>query len=99
MNAEDLRLRNDLVGALTAGGHYHGGDNHAIIGTVTMLCNRVRAMDAENEGLRAREAEIERGIQSILDLLGDEASDDCGALLRIERAVGRLVAERMADAL
>lgn len=49
---EDLRLRNDLVGALTAGGHYHGGDNHAITGTVTMLCNRVRELESAGEQLR-----------------------------------------------
>lgn len=42
---EDLTLRNDIAGALIAGGHWHGGGNYEICATIAHLCNVARERD------------------------------------------------------
>jgi hypothetical protein len=52
-NAEDRTLRNDITGALIAGGHWHGASNEQIGDTIIHLCKAAN----ECEGLRAEVAD------------------------------------------
>ena len=44
-DANDLTLRNDVTGALIAGGHWHGGGNYEICATIAALCKAANERD------------------------------------------------------
>lgn len=76
-NADDLTLRNDVTGALIAGGHWHGGGNEEICATIAHLCKAANERDAfcaQNAALEAELAKVREVASENFKYLEDRVS-------------------------